>query len=50
MLWIKNKKPVIGITLGDPAGIGPEILAKALSKQSIRRLAQFKIIGDHLIY
>lgn len=47
MLRIKNKKPIIGITLGDPAGIGPEVLAKALTKPSIRRLAQFKIIGDH---
>jgi 4-hydroxythreonine-4-phosphate dehydrogenase len=25
-----NKKPIIGITMGDPAGIGPEVIAKAL--------------------
>ena len=25
-----SKRPVIGITLGDPAGIGPEVLSKAL--------------------
>jgi 4-hydroxythreonine-4-phosphate dehydrogenase len=26
-------KPVIGIPLGDPAGIGPEIVVKALSEK-----------------
>ena len=26
-----NMKPIIGIALGDPAGIGPEITAKALA-------------------
>ena len=44
------KKISIGITIGDPAGIGPEIVAKALSMPSIRRLANFKIIGDYQIY
>ena len=29
---MSNKRPRIGITLGDPAGIGPEILVKALPK------------------
>ena len=23
-------KPIIGVTMGDPAGVGPEIIAKAL--------------------
>ena len=32
-----NEAPLIGITLGDPAGIGPEVLAKSL--QSIDRSA-----------
>jgi len=39
------RKPVIGITMGDPGGIGPEIVVKALSDQQIRRLARFVIYG-----
>ena len=26
-----SKKPILGITMGDPASIGPEITVKALS-------------------
>ncbi|MFP4548430.1 MAG: 4-hydroxythreonine-4-phosphate dehydrogenase PdxA [Fidelibacterota bacterium] len=40
------KKPVIGITMGDPAGIGPEILIKALQKEEIRRICQPIILGN----
>ena len=46
----KSKNKPIGITLGDPAGIGPEVIAKGLSKKSIRDLAEFVIIGDENIY
>lgn len=35
-----------GITLGDPSGIGPEIIAKALNKREVLRLADFIVIGD----
>ena len=43
----RNKKPIIGITLGDPCGIGPEIIAKALSDPLVNTRAYFQIIGDH---
>jgi len=45
----KNKLTV-GITLGDPAGIGPEVVAKALHQLGIRRLANFVVIGDSLLF
>ncbi len=41
--------PVIAITMGDPAGIGPEIIVKALSKpwgNPIRRLCRPVVVGD----
>ena len=38
-------KPVIGITMGDPSGIGPEIVVKALADPSIRALGRFVIYG-----
>ncbi|GAI04223.1 unnamed protein product, partial [marine sediment metagenome] len=43
-----NSKPaqmVIGITMGDAAGIGPEIIVKALADLNIRRAAKFVIFG-----
>jgi 4-hydroxythreonine-4-phosphate dehydrogenase len=38
--------PVLGITMGDPAGIGPEIAAKALAEPAVRRAARLLVIGD----
>jgi 4-hydroxythreonine-4-phosphate dehydrogenase len=38
-------RPTIGITMGDPAGIGPEIVVKALADPSIRMLARFVVYG-----
>jgi len=40
------KKPIIGITMGDPAGIGPEIAAKTLLKKDIYNTCRPIIIGD----
>ncbi|MBM4018237.1 MAG: 4-hydroxythreonine-4-phosphate dehydrogenase PdxA [Planctomycetes bacterium] len=37
--------PRIGITLGDPAGIGPEVAAKALADAEVLRLARFAVFG-----
>ncbi len=36
----------IGITLGDPAGIGPEIIDKALASPGLRDRADLQIIGQ----
>jgi 4-hydroxythreonine-4-phosphate dehydrogenase len=36
---------VIGITMGDPAGVGPEIVVKALADPAVRHLARFVIFG-----
>jgi 4-phospho-D-threonate 3-dehydrogenase / 4-phospho-D-erythronate 3-dehydrogenase len=38
-------RPTIGITMGDPAGIGPEVLLKALADPAVRRLGRFVIYG-----
>lgn len=36
----------IFITLGDPAGIGPEVIQKALASQELKGLAEFVVVGD----
>ena len=46
--WHNNSitnQPVIGITMGDPAGIGAEVIVKALAEPDIRRAARFIIFG-----
>ena len=39
-------KPVLAITMGDGAGIGPEIVVKALSRPEVRALCRPLVIGD----
>jgi 4-hydroxythreonine-4-phosphate dehydrogenase len=40
-----NGKPLIGITMGDPGGIGAEVIVKALHDPVIRDLARFVVYG-----
>ena len=40
------KRPIIGITMGDPAGIGAEITVKALSKKEIYKKSKPIVIGS----
>jgi len=39
-------KPVIGITMGDVCGIGPEIIAKSLASPELHALCRPLVIGD----
>lgn len=41
-----NPLPVLAVTLGDPAGTGPELILKALAHSEIRRIARLVVIGD----
>lgn len=46
---IQNQNSVrtrIGITIGDPAGIGPEVVLKAISDEKIREICSPIVIGD----
>lgn len=39
-------KPRVAMPLGDPAGIGPEIIIKALCDPELRTLADFVVVGE----
>ncbi|WP_101842709.1 4-hydroxythreonine-4-phosphate dehydrogenase PdxA [Halobacillus sp. Marseille-P3879] len=41
-----SNKPVIGITMGDAAGVGPEIIVKSVENTDIRQNSIPLIIGD----
>ena len=40
------KLPIIGITMGDPASIGPELTAKALRNENVYKKCKPIVIGD----
>jgi 4-hydroxythreonine-4-phosphate dehydrogenase len=43
------KLPVIGITMGDPTGIGPEIIVKALSMKELFEACRPMVFGDRYV-
>src|SRR5207249_3929159 len=44
-----QNKPLLGITMGDPAGIGPEVIVKALAGPKLRRVCFPLVIGSRSI-
>jgi len=43
-----SQRPIC-LTMGDPAGIGPEVVEKALAREEVRALGPFVVIGDPAI-
>jgi len=41
-----STRPLLGITMGDPAGIGPEIIVKALAEKHIYDICSPIVVGD----
>ena len=39
-------RPLLAITMGDPAGVGPEIIAKALSDPEVYAICRPLVVGD----
>ena len=40
------KKPLIAITMGDPCGDGPEVIARALAQPEIGEICRPLVLGD----
>jgi 4-hydroxythreonine-4-phosphate dehydrogenase len=47
MMETHDTRPIVGITIGDPAGIGPEIVVKALAQPTIYQHVRPMVIGAH---
>jgi 4-phospho-D-threonate 3-dehydrogenase / 4-phospho-D-erythronate 3-dehydrogenase len=41
-----DARPVIAVTMGDPAGVGPEVVVKALATAEVRAMCRPVVIGD----
>ena len=39
-------RPTVAVTMGDPAGIGPEIVARALAQREVREVCNPVVLGD----
>ena len=40
------KKPLIGVPMGDPAGVGAEITVKSLMSDKVKDVADVIVVGD----
>jgi 4-hydroxythreonine-4-phosphate dehydrogenase len=47
---LRSRRKVIGITLGDPAGVGPEVTARSLASLGRISSAEFVVIGGREIF
>lgn len=43
---LANQRPLLAITMGDPAGIGPEVIVKALAHPTPFEVARPLVVGD----
>ena len=41
-----SRKPIVAVTMGDPAGVGPEVILKALNHRAVGRACNPLILGD----
>ncbi|MBA7643563.1 D-threonate 4-phosphate dehydrogenase [subsurface metagenome] len=46
---MRDRRPVLGITMGDAAGVGPEIICMALSHPHVVKICKPLVIGDRTI-
>ena len=46
MNQLNKLKPLIAVTLGDPVGVGPEVVAKALADARATALCRTVVVGD----
>ena len=44
-----SSQPVISVSMGDPGGIGPEVLVRALASSERRRNARFQVHGSAMV-
>ncbi|MBG81067.1 MAG: 4-hydroxythreonine-4-phosphate dehydrogenase PdxA [Phycisphaerae bacterium] len=42
---VSDNRPVVGISMGDPSGIGPEVVVKSIADPALQKRARFVIYG-----
>jgi 4-hydroxythreonine-4-phosphate dehydrogenase len=46
MVFLANARPRLALTVGDPAGIGTEVILKALADPALRQTADLTLVGN----
>jgi 4-hydroxythreonine-4-phosphate dehydrogenase len=46
---MSEHRPILGMSMGDPAGIGPEIIAKALAQPRVHEICRPVVVGDEKV-
>ncbi|MEZ6138576.1 MAG: 4-hydroxythreonine-4-phosphate dehydrogenase PdxA [Pirellulaceae bacterium] len=46
---MNNERPIIGLTMGDPAGVGPELSLRALNATELASICRLAIFGDAVV-
>jgi 4-hydroxythreonine-4-phosphate dehydrogenase len=46
---MESERPILGITAGDPAGVGPEIVVKALSEPALYQTSRPLVYADRCV-
>jgi len=46
VITVVNYRPIIAITMGDPAGVGPEVTVKALAREEVWSCCRPFVVGD----
>src|SRR3954471_3018255 len=47
---VMNQRPLLAVTMGEPAGIGPEIAVRALLSPEVRACSRSFLIGDARVF
>ncbi len=47
---MNSSRPILAITMGDPAGIGPEIVVKACASEAVKAICRPLAIGDAAVF
>jgi 4-phospho-D-threonate 3-dehydrogenase / 4-phospho-D-erythronate 3-dehydrogenase len=45
-----TSRPTIALTMGDPSGVGPEIILKSISDSDLAHAARWVVVGDSRIF
>src|SRR3954471_3669864 len=43
---VRDDRPLVALTMGDVAGVGPEVIARAWAGEALRGLARPFVVGD----
>ncbi len=50
ILWMRTEKPLVAMTMGDPAGIGPEVIAAVWQDERVHAMCHPLVVGNPRVF